>query len=53
MCSKIIIAFPGFKVTGYHEIFLVTPSNLIVNISSPIQHSSIIFTALLLQYVMV
>ena len=43
----------GFKVTGYHKNVSVTPKCSIVNISSLIVHSSIIFTAQLLQYVIV
>ena len=41
----------AFKVAGHQNALWQTPSNLIVNISSLILHSCMIFTALKLQYV--
>ena len=47
------VDFTCLKVAGYQNVLWRNPSNSIVNISSPILHSYMIFTALKLQYVIV
>ena len=50
---KILARVSTIKVAGYLKRSLMTSSNSIVNISSPILHSYMIFTAQILQYVIV